>query len=75
MAFDPAGWRPIETAPKDGAVVVLWVPNPGGGFCQTGRFIRQENAWLDSWEGEGLGEPSHWMPCPPEPLTQQMLRA
>lgn len=52
-------WRPIETAPKDGTVIDLWVPE----------FGRLTNEWFDpeddSWTFPG--QPTHWMPIPEPP--------
>ncbi len=71
-------WQPIETAPKDGAEVFLWLPSP---------YNRIEKArWFDLWENWQLGEfpdhsdeycgigsalPTHWMPLPAAPSIAQ----
>jgi hypothetical protein len=69
-------WQPIETAPKDGTRIDVWVPT----WLRTGN--RMPNAkWRDgrwsfwweptqewlSIEEEYEGGPSHWMPLPPPP--------
>ena len=62
-------WQPIETAPKDGTVV-LWVPN---------RYphVSVGSYWNSSDEGLTWGwwtqsgsrvEPTHWQPLPPSPV-------
>jgi hypothetical protein len=63
---EEGGWRPIETAPRDGTAVLLWFPkryqgNGGlswgcfiGGDCLDSRAIRDNDA-------------SHWMPMPAAP--------
>ncbi len=64
-------WRPLDTAPKDGTRVLLYLPKPLGkthiviGHWQT----RNDEAprWsleLDSAHQEMPPEPSHWMPLP-----------
>ena len=64
-------WKPIETAPKDGTIVDLWVGSERIADC----YFERE-AWRHWWIG-GFdqmdsvkidGEPSHWMqiPSPPE---------
>ena len=53
-------WQPIETAPKDGTIIDLWVP----GF---GRLVDQ---WWDDGAWSGVvsnSEVSHWMPLPSPP--------
>lgn len=69
-------WQPIETAPKNGSEVLLWLPTP---------YNRMEKVrWFDLWENWQLGDfpddsdeycgigsavPTHWMPLPPAPTT------
>lgn len=67
-------WQPIETAPKDGTEVDVWVADgTGGGYriadaywCasrERWRFNGQihDIAWTD--------DPTHWMPLPSPPLS------
>lgn len=50
------GWRPIESAPRDGAPIDLWVPGIG----------RVTDEWWDG--GWGVpGGPTHWLPLPSAP--------
>lgn len=59
---DNPAWQPIETSPKDGTVVDLWVvSNPGGGKPPY-HYRETDAAWRDGrWvrrirDGDYLGE-------------------
>lgn len=70
-------WQPIETAPKDGTVVMLWVKN----WRKTipvmigwyGKITFENPA---GWVGEHckvnhIDQPTHWMPLPPPPNSKE----
>ena len=62
------GWQPIETAPKDGAAVLIF----GHETCVVAEW--NGAAWRDmgdiGWGGFYADVmPTHWMPLPP-PLTE-----
>ena len=54
-------WRPIESAPKDGAAVLLYRSNP--------RRTVKVDRWLTNWWYETKIEhaPTHWLPLPEPP--------
>lgn len=66
------GWRPIESAPKDGTRILLWVENwivaswgwPVPGPADAGEWQIANGA---TWPHEGPYAPTHWMPLPPPP--------
>lgn len=73
-----SAWQPIETAPKDGTVILVWhvtKTNPYAGFdinVKAARFLPD----LEEWQVSGVGgtvppKISHWMaiPQPPEADT------
>lgn len=69
-------WQPIETAPRDGTVVLLFMPDardPGidVGFWSewTIEKIGEEGAeWADPWSHLAIDtEPTHWLPIPKPP--------
>ena len=56
-------WQPIETAPKDGTVVLLWVDNyPEFGSYSAPFFEGDEGYWQERSECVPLTdpEPTHW---------------
>lgn len=61
-----AGWLPIETAPKDGRLMLL-VHGSAGHIPFIGKCIVE--FWYDN--GRGIREPTHWMPLPaaPDPVS------
>jgi hypothetical protein len=55
----PAGWLPIESAPKDGKRILLAIDHGQyGGKVWTGLWA---NRWFVSY-GMASTEPTHWMP-------------
>lgn len=60
-------WQPIETAPKDGSLIMLSVPK--NQYHGMGWFEFTNGKWCI---GEGFEcSPTHWMPIPPHPPTNQ----
>ena len=65
-------WQPIETAPRDGTHVLIYVPGWING--SEARYLDDEGWWLanndptDHW-GEQQ-HPTHWMPLPNPPKEQ-----
>ena len=64
-------WQPIETAPKDGRLVLIrtaagdeWA----GTF--TAHWSRHSNGWFYS-DHRTHPRPTHWMPLPPAPSRQK----
>lgn len=75
-------WQPIETAPKDGARILVWdarVDAPQYASVCIVRWGRDEpfgdkDTWTTDSEGPGysseIGDASHWMPLPRSPHAQ-----
>lgn len=59
-----AGWRPIETAPKDGTRVLL---AGKGGKVADGRWAELQGIWIWPYV---LSDPTSWMPAPPLPASE-----
>jgi hypothetical protein len=76
-------WKPIESAPKDGTVVLLFLPDCNrkiniGQFRDTGdveygKVIRERKYWMvDGWFTVGADPvPTHWMPLPEPPKEKE----
>lgn len=71
-------WQPIETAPKDGTLILTLVPGYTAAVSkwQESRgmfdFIDEEDmpndqAWIDYLESDPKYHPTHWMPLPEPP--------
>ena len=57
-------WQPIETAPKDGRIVLLFVPKAVYPLFVSGRNQTGTQWWVT---GMGRVSPTHWMPLPEPP--------
>lgn len=60
-------WQPIETAPKDGNEILLWVVDLGARPA-----FWENDVWCSPVDGHtmyGNGEVSHWMPLPEPPQS------
>lgn len=68
---EPSGWRPIETAPKNGQCLVWCETDDGGEVMKLQRDVRGN--WI--YEGEPTYchsfyiNPTRWMPLPPSPSS------
>lgn len=70
-------WQPIETAPKDGSVILTgsYLEEYSGEYepIKTGRmewaqeFARFDGGWRSTGWYSGLLSPTHWMPLPEPP--------
>ena len=67
----PSPWRPIETAPKDGAQFLVWDAYYG---VRIGRCFRRPDhddwlSYMDAFKGSSKGglRATHWQPLPPPP--------
>lgn len=55
-------WRPIETAPKDGTEILVWL---SWGDYEITLWENDRWTWEDRLSSQP--EPTHWMPLPPPP--------
>jgi hypothetical protein len=75
-----AGWQPIETAPLDYKVVLLYQPG-GSSFAEAvgqGHRTDLRQHAHDKWVFQGTGlicEPTHWMPLPPAPTITRKSKS
>lgn len=66
--MDKDGWRPIETAPRDGSVILgAWLSkSPKGVWVM--RTVRANAQYERLWRsGPDTVWPKFWMPLPPPP--------
>lgn len=70
------GWRPIETAPKDGADIIVFISSaPISNRFGCAQWCAKSHAWLGGRlkeTGEDLEisfPPTHWMPMPESPKS------
>lgn len=67
--FPNCAWHPIDTAPKDGTEIDLWLVDETGDGCRKPDCYWCENLWAD-YNGPlscKWGEATHWMPTPKPP--------
>lgn len=76
------GWRPIETAPKDGSTVLVWFSDLYNGTADLARWDNDQYArkprpyWTGNRErilgtvAYRQGKPTHWMPLPEPPNAE-----
>lgn len=61
-------WQPVETAPKDGTLVLLWWP-----YWRQRAVIGYYATLADRWQSSEVlydaEPPTHWMPLPLPPET------
>jgi hypothetical protein len=63
-AGEQEGWRPIETAPKDGTLILLAKAGDPDWALRCRR-------WQDThWRGHDAEDATHWMPLPAAPSEQ-----
>ena len=69
-------WKPIETAPKDGTLVLVWDSTD---YAYTAYYSRSRRTWVNEQRsdlpeyGPKYWHPTHWMPIPPPPTVNQSL--
>jgi hypothetical protein len=60
-------WQPIETAPKDGTPVLVFVPKAWGKHDEI-HVGKQRRFWVVGNQFYfDIGNPTHWMPLPEPP--------
>ena len=65
QAATASQWQPIETAPKDGTDVVVYLANNRPPIVAG--YFKETNEWLAYDEPMNTVFPTHWMPLPPAP--------
>ncbi len=60
-------WQPIETAPKDTALLLYTGWSYAIGHFNT---LPDISAWVDGFQHRKLEHPTHWMPLPKAPIVK-----
>lgn len=74
-------WQPIETAPKDGSFIDIWVTGPDEkgwretDFYWNGRNFVTDFEGMHILPGSAIYIPTHWMPLPPPPASDSDVDA
>lgn len=62
-------WQPIETAPKNGATLLVWRPSEGEHYpAHVGVDLWSDKSWYRSRRYQ---QPTHWMPLPAPPALTE----
>jgi len=69
-------WRPIETAPKDGTWMIVYLETVGQSICAY--YSPLSGKLVDTWCGsidKRCYKPTHWqpLPAPPNPPTSEKV--
>lgn len=59
-----AEWQTIDSAPRDGYVLLFGKRYSGENYYEVGQWFRDR--WAIEWMEE-YHAPTHWMPLPPPP--------
>lgn len=62
----PAGWRTMESAPRDGRDILMFRPQPKPGYAVVW-FYPAGGYWVSGPESFASERYTHWMPLPPAP--------
>lgn len=76
----PVGWQPIETAPRDGTLVDLWVDHGQGNGKRIACCKYDAGSSHPDWVERSYGildvisgTPTHWMPIPEAPKKSKTI--
>lgn len=70
MSKPKSPWQPIETAPRDGTMVIVSTVGIGLFVCCGASYNDVLGVWCDDFQpsvAEVRWRPTHWMPIPPLP--------
>jgi len=66
-------WKKIDSAPKDGTKVLGYDPEDNGYISVMYFQPRWNEGWISADYDAVQFNPTHWMPLPPRPLTDEEL--
>lgn len=67
------GWRPIETAPRDGRDLLLFLHREYGDVMFVAGWWTSRQEWAGDGGERCPFEPTHWtnLPAPPQPIRDE----
>ena len=65
---EPSRFHPIETAPKDGARILLHPAVEVHDAWSKGHWSEQQECWIVGGSASGVAH-TYWLPLPPAPPT------
>lgn len=69
LTADAGEWRNMDSAPRDGTFVLLWVPadERSEGYCEVGAWVRSAGHWDIGTAHQPDSMFTHWHAEPPPP--------
>ena len=61
--FNVLNWQPIETAPEDGTIVIIYEE----GKAVSAFYDSSTKQWVETMDYYEVPDPTHWMPLPEPP--------
>lgn len=66
VSAEPPAWQPIETAPRDGTKILVYIQSASLDWRIVARAFDEHDGWYSD-PGKHHVRPTHWMPLPDPP--------
>jgi hypothetical protein len=70
MSYQTVEWQDIETAPKDGSDILVFVPEHREQYVAWWSRVHTCWLWADTEHSTEACEPTHWTPLPEPPKAE-----